>query len=493
MQDWENSGSNNGSEESTDSFSWKDAKDEAMKNYSDYAPKTSYKYEPMPSQGRSRQRSDSIFHSAETSGVRRRGNYNPSGFGSVRYDYPGDDYSYEKYSPKSAYDDSIFMNTSGESVRASAQKRAEPQRKMQSSDKRQQGTKKTDTSKAKKKKKTKNKNVKTASANKSAGNAAAKQRSSQNKGRPVQQKKKSSRPIDKKQTQKMRERELKAEASRRKKVQRSNEDYINRTTKGESEDDIRKKRSKKTRRNGKFYAVISVAVLIVCAVSALLIYCYAHGAPIETINVEGLSSYKQEEVLKAGEIVKGENMFRIRKGKTAKTISKLLPYIKTVEIDFDLPSTLNLKITETDEKYLISNGTNYICVDESGKVVSDKKKKVKSGKYRLDGFTEQQYEVGENFVPNEKNEEKYETAKQLISAIEKVGLKNCTVINLNKLDEICITCDSKIKIYVESGTDFERRLKLAQMTIDSKIKSGSKYYIDLRYSDRAILKDGELT
>lgn len=513
MQDWEKAGKSSFDNSQNEQFSWENAKKEAMKQYSDYIPDKAYKYEPKPSKyGKSRS-SDSIFHSPEPP-KRRSGNYNPGSFGPLKYDYPGDNNTYEKYSPKSAYDDSIFINAEKQSARNAAQSRPKAQQTARQKPKNGAG-KNNEDKKAAAAKANKNNSKKKQSIfslfikkrsgnqkqnNKNANNPKAKNNTQHtNQGaqglnrRPNNKQSAGQRPSNDAQKKKAYERERKARETQRKKVQRSHETYINKTASGISADELRKRRSKKAKRTGKFYAVISVCALLFVAGMGVLIYCFAHGAPIEKITVKGLPSiYTQDEVLKIADISKGDNMFLIRQNKTDKTVSKALPYIEHVEVDYELPSTLNLIITETKEKYLIANGSNYICVDRKDKIVSDKKKKINAGQYRLDGFEKQDFTVGETFVASESNKKRYETAKNIVEAIEKSELKKCSSINLSNLDEISIVCDSQIKIYVESGSDFERVLKLAKLAIESKVKTGGKYYIDLRYSNRAVMNDGDL-
>jgi len=488
MQDFQNGGNGEEENESESSFSWKTEKDEAMQNYKSYAPEKTYKYEPMPKQYSRRERQDSIFYSDSFSSQRGEA------FRGVRYDYPGEDSVYDKYSPEKTYGDSLFYDRNTTSAQRNY---TAPSRPRRSND----GRVKHEPVKGKKKK----------SANpskKSSASSNAKPQSKNGGGKKRKAKKnilvkaigkiagrQKTKSSNVRQSQREYERERRQEEARRKKVERSNQSYNNEKAKGFSGDEIRKKRSKKAKRTGRFYVVLSAAVLFLFAVCSVLIFCFVHGAPIETIVIEGSTIYKEQQILSAAGIAKGDNMFRIRQNKTNRAISTALPYIKYAEVDYELPSTLKLTITETNEKYLIVNGkgaTDYICIDSNGKVVSDKKKKIEKGNYRIDGFERQEFKVGEAFVPSKENEQRYEIVKKLTAAIESSGIKKCSIIDVSNTDELCITCDSKIKIYVFADDDLERRLTLASLAIESKVKSGGKYYIDLRYSNSAIINDGEL-
>ena len=291
-----------------------------------------------------------------------------------------------------------------------------------------------------------------------------------------------------------------ADAGEKRRREKSRENYDKAIRQGKSKDELRKIRLKKKRRARKIRIAATACAVIVFAVIVALIFCYTKGAPIEKIIIEGATLYKNGEILKAAGIGKGDNMLMIRQKGTNEAVTKALPYISYVKVDYQLPDTLRLVISETTDKYYIVNGEGYICVDENDKVVSDVKKRVKGKRYRIEGLEKQKYEVGTKFTPNNKNgnEEKYKIAKKIADAVDQSGLKNCNVINVGNTDRIFVVYNNKVWMYFKADSDFEYEMRFAAQAINDDrtkeiIAASEKCYIDLRLGNQAVFKTGELS
>ncbi|MGN1194979.1 MAG: cell division protein FtsQ/DivIB [Acutalibacteraceae bacterium] len=291
-----------------------------------------------------------------------------------------------------------------------------------------------------------------------------------------------------------------ASAGEKRRIEKSRESYDKAIRQGKSKDELRKKRSKKKRRARKLKIALTVFAVMVFAVVFAVVFCFTRGAPIAKIEIEGATIYNESEILSAAGISEGDNMLMIRQKTTNEAVTTKLPYISKIKVDYQLPDTLRLVVSETDEKYYIVNGETYICVDENDKVVSDIKKKVKENKYKIEGLGSQEYTVGETFVPDDENgnEKKYEIAKKLAYAIEEAGLENCNVINVENADRIYVVYDSKVWMYLKEDSDFEYEMKFAAQALsDSRtseiISSSQRCYIDLRLGNQAVFKTGKLS
>lgn len=296
-----------------------------------------------------------------------------------------------------------------------------------------------------------------------------------------------------------RARKMAAEGERRRR-EKSSENYDKAIRQGKSKDELRKIRIKKKRRARKIKIAVTTVAVFAFSVIIALIFCFAKGAPIEKIVIEGASLYSDSEILTAAGISEGDNMLMIRQKGTNGTVTKALPYISHIKVDYQLPDTLRLVVSETTDKYYIVNGDGYICVDADDKIVSDVKKKVKGKRYRIEGLEQQEYELGTTFSPDEKNgnREKYKIAKKIACAIENAGLKNCSVINVENTDRIYVVYNAKVWMYLKADSDFEYEMRFAYQAInDSRTKeiisSAEKCYIDLRLGNQAVFKTGELS
>lgn len=279
------------------------------------------------------------------------------------------------------------------------------------------------------------------------------------------------------------------------KLKTASEEFEKGKTKGKSEAELITEKTKKKKRRQRLLAALTVSGVLCVILIGFLIFCSVQGFPIENIVINGSSIYSNEEILAAGAITKGENMLKI-KGKTAnETITTLLPYISSVKIKRKLPDTIELTVSETSDRLLIVSGKKYICVDENGKVVSDLKKKAKSGQYKIDGFAEQEYEVGKSFNPDfdSGNKKRYDLAKTIIAALENNGFSKCREIDVSDLECIGVKCTSKLTLYVNDKTDFDYKFAhVADSLKDSQIIGSGTYYIDLRFDNQLVVRDGQI-
>lgn len=287
---------------------------------------------------------------------------------------------------------------------------------------------------------------------------------------------------------------IEAERERRNQAQvdKSNRNYDIKRDRGYSTDEIRRGKVKSNKRARKFRMGIVVALLVIAVLGGVGAYFVLEGRPVAKFNIEGSTIYKKAEILKAGDLAVGDNIYVINKKKVSRKISTNLPYIESVEVKRQYPDNIKLTITETTDKIHIVNGKNFIVVDKNDKILSNKKKKISKDSYKLIGLKKQNGTVGQSFVPDKDNEKKYELAKEIIAALEKTGIKDCKTINLENLKKISISCSTNLTIYADKDTDLERQLLLAKETIREKSESEIKGYVDLRFEKMVVHKDGEL-
>ncbi len=273
-------------------------------------------------------------------------------------------------------------------------------------------------------------------------------------------------------------------------LSKAERDYNERIKEGKSPSELSKeraalKRKKRIRRN-----VLTFALFLIFVLAFVGIYTYSKGAPAAVITVEGESVYTSEEIIAAAELEVGVNMFSLREKNINALVTKALPYIHSVEIDRKLPDKLVLNITPTAEKYLIVNSDKYICVDSFDKVISDKKIKLDTGKFRVYGLENQSAEIGSAFVPSEENKGKYELVKSLVAAMENEGVITKAVISVTDRENVKVLYDGKIMIYLGDCSDLEKRIALACKVIETPEVEGKTGYIDMRFGDAAYFREG---
>lgn len=287
---------------------------------------------------------------------------------------------------------------------------------------------------------------------------------------------------------------LQKEKKRARERAKSREKAKEKSRQGVSYDEMRRKKSRATRLRAKIVACVTVLAVIAVVACGLGIYAYQKGAPVATININGESPYKNEKITEAAGVYVGINMLSVREKNVNKALTKALPYIKEVQVDYQLPDTLNLNITPTQERLLISGTNGYICLDKDGKVLSLKKKKLTDGRYLVEGLEEQTAEAGEAFIPSENNKEKYEKAVMIASVLEESGKFTKGIINVADLKDITVVYDSRINIYLGDCSRLEVQLESAVNVIekDEDIINGQTGYIETRFEGQTTFKPGSM-
>ena len=301
------------------------------------------------------------------------------------------------------------------------------------------------------------------------------------------------RPADAGRSRQQQQREQRVRKNDERQYERDRAHYETERSAGRSSDDIRRAKARRKRRNKKLRAVITVAAVMVVAAVAALVYCYAYGAPIAKITVSGKTDYTNEEIIAACGVEIGDNMLRVRSRDVSKTLSAALPYIQSAKVDYKLPDTLVVKVTQTKEKYLIVGKKSYLCLSEEGKVLSLKKKKLKDGQYRLEGFDWQNALEGSMYTPEGENVQRYDAAKAIVQALEDNDLTGANILQLSSLHPLVIQYEGRINIYLNGTDDLHEKISLVAGILKNEISQSSKGYIDARFEGRAFFNEGSMS
>ncbi len=284
-------------------------------------------------------------------------------------------------------------------------------------------------------------------------------------------------------------RELNLREKRRQKMNRA---YVKLIKSGKTVDQARVILTKRKIRQGKIKTLGTVVFFFVFALSFLFSYSYYQGAEISEIIIDGDEVYSEIEILEAAKLGTGMNMLTVREKNVNSDVTTVLPFISHIGVDYRLPDTLALNIVSTKERLILKCDKKYICVDKTGKVVSDKKKKLDEGQFLVQGLTEQEYVVGEPFAVSEENAEKYKIACEFAKATEDAETLNSGVLDLRNLKDITFTYRSKIRLYLGDSDNLDSKLDKAISIMESADVGDKTGYINLKYDIGAYFMEGSM-
>lgn len=270
-------------------------------------------------------------------------------------------------------------------------------------------------------------------------------------------------------------------------------DYEKKKQEGQSHDEISKDRKKAKKRKIKWKNVAIVFTPVIFAIIFIFLYCYNFGAPIEKINIQNTGvEYSEEEILEKSGIKIGDSLFKVRKSRVKENIVTGLPYIKDAEINLNYPDTVSISVKPTAEKYVITGQSAWHVIDKDGKVLEFEKVKIRESMYRIDGFDEQHFPLGQQYEPQGDNIIRYELMEKMVEGLEKDGTVKTAVINLKDLENVYLIYDGRIAIYFGDCEKIEKRVKNACSILQRDVGEKDTGYIDAAYNTKAYFKPGSM-
>ena len=270
------------------------------------------------------------------------------------------------------------------------------------------------------------------------------------------------------------------------------ETYQNELKNQRNHDEISQLRNRSKRKKLKIKNALTIGAVLVFALVFILLYSYSRGALIETVIIDGASIYSAQEIQQAAGISAGKNMLSLREKKVRRDITKKLPYIKDVKMEYDLPDTLLLTVKETADKYVIATESGWLTLDSDGKVVADVKTEIVSGLFCAEGFDYQAFETGDDYEPQGVNTERYKILREMVTLFEKNEIVDTAVISLKNTEDVIVTIDGKIAVYFGDCKNLEEKVPYASGIIAQVREMGKKGYIDMRF-DLGYFKPGSMT
>ncbi len=215
---------------------------------------------------------------------------------------------------------------------------------------------------------------------------------------------------------------------------------------------------KRIRRRNRLMAFLAVVVFaIVCLFTPIF--------NITGITVTGNKVLKEEDIVSASGIKRGDNLFLINTNKGEKAINAL-GYVETVQIKRKFFSRIEIEVTESIEAAYIAFSGSYVGISDAGKVLSITKSGKKTPKKAvISGYALKSAKKGEYI--DGKSERKTETVKLMLSVLSRNGiLPSVKKIDVSSLNEVYFTLDSDTRIIMGSTDQADYKLKCLSAVLD---------------------------
>lgn len=258
-----------------------------------------------------------------------------------------------------------------------------------------------------------------------------------------------------------------------------------------SNDERRKAYAEKARKKRKRNVIKALFFTVVIAAAILTALSLTVLFKIETITVSGDTRYFQKQIIEASGVSLGDNLWRTTSGNVTQTLSASLPYVGSVHVVRNIPSGVELEITEALPVYSIEKSKKYILLDGNDKVLEEKSEK-KGDTILLKGIDLLNTKPGTTLTV--KSPESLAAAKDIIARASENGLK-LTEINVTDINLISAVYNGKIKLDFGSESDMESKLKMAKEIIAKLEEENNKSEgtINLKSVTKAFFKEGTIS
>ncbi|MTI49040.1 cell division protein FtsQ/DivIB [Sporosalibacterium faouarense] len=205
-----------------------------------------------------------------------------------------------------------------------------------------------------------------------------------------------------------------------------------------------KKTSKIEKKIRKKKIGLMIVILFLITSVFLILLSQTNIFNISKIQVNNDGILKDNDVILASGIQKGENIFRVD---TSTAIESLLlhPYIKEARVDRKFPNRIDINIVERNRHMVLLNVGSYILVDDEGMIIdiAQAKSAFQGDIPQINGLKIKNASIGEKVIIEEDR-----NIEDIINFLEL-----CNTIDIySKISEIEVNDDYSINFRFNSGT-----------------------------------------
>lgn len=247
----------------------------------------------------------------------------------------------------------------------------------------------------------------------------------------------------------------------------------------------RRTRKRRTNRLVPLYKLVSFVVICAAIGVALSLFF-----KIETISVSGNARYTPTQVTQASGIAVGDNMFLLNKYDAGEKICAELPYVESVQIRRQIPTTLTIHITECVAPVALQqDGTCYL-LGSSGKIVDEVSATKIAALPRLTGIKLQDPYVGKTAarslaLVDDENGATGELALSLLRGLSAKGmLADTQRIDLSDSKNVALRYLDRFTVTFPRDADVDYKLDYLRAVVD-RLEINEKGTIDMTEEGKA--------
>lgn len=234
------------------------------------------------------------------------------------------------------------------------------------------------------------------------------------------------------------------------------------------------------------------ALAVVFAAVIVLILCLTLFFRISKIQVEGVTLYREDQIINVSGISQEMNLMRTDTGKAESRLLDNLVYIDSVEVKKKFPSTIVISCKEAEKAADIECNGAYYVVSTSGRILEAKNPKRTKGIPVVSGFELSSLDVGSQLESSDGYKAKILT--DILESFSKHEFGKVNSIDMKSRADIILGYDNRITIKLGSSADISYKLSYFKAVIDALTPDyeGTLIYNGAESGISAIPKEQEL-
>ena len=236
------------------------------------------------------------------------------------------------------------------------------------------------------------------------------------------------------------------------------------------------------REQGSIVGYCAIAFVFVSLI--VLVLCLTVFFKVKMVEINGVTLYRDDQILGVGGILKDENLVRTDTALIKKRLEETLVFIEEAKVEKKYPSTLIISVTEAQKAADIVVDDKVCVVSASGRVLEMGNARTTGGIPVVRGFELTSKKVGDKLAS--KDESKLKIYNDLMKNISAISMDKITEIDLSSRSGIIMLYDGRITLELGSSMDLDYKLNYFKSVIDSKLSGDFKGKLVYNGSDSGI-------
>lgn len=209
------------------------------------------------------------------------------------------------------------------------------------------------------------------------------------------------------------------------------------------------------------YSSIFLIVLVIGTILSLTVLFKT-----ENIVVEGDEYYYDDQVIAFSGVELQQNIFIAAMESTPESISENLPYIESAVVNFTIPDTITIKVTDAVPSYVIKNSDGYLLISAKGRIL-DNIEKNNDNLPELKCDELKSTKIGDYVLFNDENVP--DILEEISDSLNTNEVEGITGIDVTNTANIKLDFDDRITINIGLPEDIDYKIRTAMAIIDEKL------------------------